>query len=170
MEIFETLKWIGVGFAGFGSLFGLSKLVEIYANWRVKKKERAIEDQQKQSEIHATNQGKQIETEAALRGRILDELTNRIIRLEEKYESLQEKHNSQVEQSAKITAENQILRDKESRQEKEIEILKKENQRQATEIVNLKNQLDKTQSDLDHYKREFDSLSAKVERMTKTDD
>lgn len=159
MEFAPFLGWIGSAALGVLSLIGVAKIIENSLARRWQKKD-------EREDIHRTNFGKQIEADSVLNQKILEDQSERLKRLEDKFETLQTEYNSQMKKAAHIEAENLILKEKEQRQESEINELKKSNQKQATEIINLRSELLRTQQDLDYYKREFSALSERVERMS----
>lgn len=160
MESYPFLAWIEkfvILLLGAGVS---AKIVEMYLSRKFKKSDES-------DEVHATNQGKQIETESEYRMTVFADFRKEINDLRAQVQTLNDKYNSQFEMSAELKAENKILKEKEQTQEKEINSLKSEIEKISKENINLKSRLNKAQEDIDYYQREFNLLKAEFNNFKK---
>lgn len=150
----SAAQWLGYAAFALLSLLGVGRIVEmLFARFFARK------DADKQ--IHATNQGKQIE--AGMQA--FNTWSERLDKVETKLEQVQEKLNSQLVANAELKAENKHCLDEKARQQGEIETLREENQKQELKIINLENELKRTRDDLKETHRQIDALQADFERL-----
>lgn len=156
MEISEGVKWIGGTIVALLGFVGIGKLFEMRAA-------RKYQLQDKNNEVHETNQGKMIDSQITFRQSFVD----RLGKVETKLETVQEKLNSQLVMNAELKAENKNLKDERERLNKEIEKMRETNNKQAIQIVNLENELHRTQDDVMKYKQEIADLNKRFDDLDK---
>jgi regulator of replication initiation timing len=133
MEISEGLKWI-VGtivaiLSLLGSVLGISKLLELRA-------QRRYTLQDKNNEIHQSNQAKQIEFDQFA----FQKFAERLDKVEAELVMVREKLSSQMEKNARLEVENQHLKETNERQQQEIAELRNDRtilQGQVNSLTNL---------------------------------
>ena len=130
MEFREGFNWIVGTLGTIAGLIGFAKLVEI----RVLRKY-AIQD--KNSAIHETNQGKQIEFDQYA----FQKFAERLEKLELEQKEMQKELNSQMVKNATLETENKYLKETNIRQESEISHLREDKNKQAAQIVSLESSL-----------------------------
>lgn len=147
---YEFLKVVGGAVLAVLTYIGGSKIFEILVQRRLQKRD-------SNEQIHASNQGKQIDDLTAFR----KELMELIQKQDAKLERQQEKINGFVETNAQLKADNEILKAANEQLMKQVEVLN-------TSVNSYREKLDKNTLAFDRLKIHIKNLEG-ILRMHKID-
>lgn len=143
MELSGPQIALGIITAGFTAL-GVAKLLEMFYR-------RRMDINDRNENIHETNQGKAIDADVTA----LQLITNRLVKVEARIDALQEKLSEEMAKNSRLEAENEALKRENERQAKRLHGFAEKLVHKDKEILDLRNALHGTQIELEKLKTEF---------------